>query len=364
MKFKIPPENSRKLKKFLKSNLYLSKSKENYSSYWDLHSKKMNIKFHDDGVDISGDSGFYIPNTIFSKIKKNIHNPSKIVYKIKQIYEDLFSLPKFIKWSDGFNAVMQGDLITDPDLSPYRINHNQLALKNKGIIKNIIELYDFHKKNFKFPINNQIIIAYYFRNLLISFINKKPNDVLEIGGGNGNFMSILLSTFNQKNTYMIDLPESIVNAFIFLSSNFPNFEILLPDEIEEISSENKYNEDVQKIFFLTPQQVNLIPESTIDISINTHSFQEMNHMQIKKYFNMVQKISKNKGLFFCANRVEKIPTSELSYVEIQNSKPNRFYEYPWHKKNNMLIDEISRLHRICMADNVGIRLQEIVNNEE
>ncbi len=364
MKFKLTPENLRKLKKFVSSNLYFSKAKENYSSYWDLHSKKMNIKFYDDGVDISGDSGFYIPNSKFSKVQKIIRNPLKIVYKINQIYKDLFSLPKFIKWSDGFNAVMQGDFITDPDLSPYRINHKELALTNKDIIKNMIELYDFHNKNFKFPINDQIIIAYYFRNLLISFIKKEPNDVLEIGGGNGNFMSILLLTFNQKNTYMIDLPESIVNAFVFLSSNFPNVKILLPDEIEDISNEFKYNEDMKKIIFLTPQQVNTIPESKIDITINTHSFQEMNQMEIKNYFHFIQKKSKNKGLFFCVNRVEKIPTSELSYVEIQNSKPNRFYEYPWHKKNNMLIDEISRLHRICMADNVGIRLQEIVNNEE
>ena len=167
---------------------------------------------------------------------------------------------------------------------------------------------------------------------------------------------------------MVDLPESIVNAFIFLSSVFPQAKIILPDAFEASSgilSESPSVGGITPTFvFLTPWQINLLPSDYFDLAVNTHSFQEMKHEQIDEYFSLIDRVSKSDGLFFCVNRVEKIPCNGNSYNEVQHEPPNRFYEYPWRSKNIRLIDEISRLHRVCAADDTAIRLEKVVKSHD
>jgi ubiquinone/menaquinone biosynthesis C-methylase UbiE len=189
-------------------------------------------------------------------------------------------------------------------------------------------------------------------------------NIVEIGGGSGNFASIMFHEFSPKILFMVDLPESIVNAFVFLSSVFPEAQIVLPDEVEsflgKLSKGDLGAENARVFVFLTPWQINLLPSDYFDLAVNTHSFQEMTHAQIDEYFSLVERVSKKDGLFFCVNRVEKIPCKGNAYTEVQQEPPNRFYEYPWRPKNVRLIDEISRLHRVCAADNAAIRLERIV----
>ena len=110
---------------------------------------------------------------------------------------------------------------------------------------------------------------------------------------------------------MGDLPESIVNAFVFLSGVFPKANFVLPEAFEDFISSFDAENSIIKVegtfVFLTPWQINLLPQNIIDLSINTHSFQEMTHAQINDYFNLIEKVSKNESFFFCVNRVEKIP---------------------------------------------------------
>ena len=87
----------------------------------------------------------------------------------------------------------------------------------------------------------------------------------------------------------------------------------------------------------------------------------MTHSQIDYYFLEIERVSKKgkDSYFFCANRVEKIPTDSNAFKVMQEEPPNRFYEYPWQEKNERLIDEVSRLHRLCNLDAHAIRLERI-----
>ena len=58
--------------------------------------------------------------------------------------------------------------------------------------------------------------------------------------------------------FMIDLPESIVNAFVFLQNVFPERKIYLPHEIEKLEINKLITDPENKIIFLTPEQGILI----------------------------------------------------------------------------------------------------------
>jgi len=192
---------------------------------------------------------------------------------------------------------------------------------------------------------------------------KKGKIYLEIGGGSGNLASVLQYEFSPKVFFMVDLPESLVNSFIFLSSIYTDSRFILPDMLEHIETEKLLSQclsyDKNTFVFLTPWQCEKLPSNFIDLSVNTHSFQEMRYEQISSYFDLVERVSKKGALFFCMNRVEKIPGSSDANSMSQEIPANFFYEYPWRKKNERLIDEISRLHHACTANAHAIRLERI-----
>ena len=85
----------------------------------------------------------------------------------------------------------------------------------------------------------------------------------------------------------------------------------------------------------------------------------MTHEQIDIYFKLVQRVCRDSGFFFIANRVEKIPCGPDAFAAEQLDPPNRFGEYPWNPVNEKLIYEISRLHRLTQIDAIAIRLERI-----
>lgn len=371
MKINIPFEKKNQLKDFINSEVFSDRCIKSYSEYWSEHAARMSLGFSGDGVEVSGDSGFYIPEATFKRffrrLVKAFKSPKIGFTKALDLFQQHFSSRQYMTWAEGFVATMRHDPLTDPDLSPYRINHLNLKRDFSDTLVSIEDIKRHYGQWAPYSLSDHIIIAYYFRNILIPYLNRhKSLNFMEIGGGGGNLASILYREYSPNTFLMVDLPESIVNAFVFLSNVFPEARIILPNAFEEFITsfdlENTSNGDVGIFVFLTPWQINALPKNIVDLSINTHSFQEMTHSQISDYFNLVERVSKNEGLFFCVNRVEKIPCNANAYTEVQNEPPNRFYEYPWREKNIRLIDEVSRLHRVCSADGTAIKLEKIVKS--
>jgi len=180
--------------------------------------------------------------------------------------------------------------------------------------------------------------------------------VLEIGGGNGNFTSILYHDWAPLRVILVDLPETLAIAIPFLSSLFPEAKIIMPHEVKADKGALSGTFDFA---FLTVDQLEIIADNSVELAINCHSFQEMTGEQIEQYFTLVQRVCREEAFFFVANRVEKIPCGPDSLTVEQLVPPNRFAEYPWNPKNQKLFYEISRLHRLVQLDDVSIRLERI-----
>ena len=75
------------------------------------------------------------------------------------------------------------------------------------------------------------------------------------------------------------------------STIFPTAKILFPHEVKaKITNEvlEKYD-----FIFLTTSQINYLDDNTIEVFINTGSFCEMNKKQIKDYFQLIQRTTKD-----------------------------------------------------------------------
>lgn len=310
----------------------------------------------EDSVIVGGDSGYYVPPSnsvivrLFSKINKVLFNLSDVPYLILSRY---FNQAKLLSYKSAFDAVMSHAIISDPGLSPYRINHLELK-KNPEIFpnaKSVSKHYSSWSGNFASP---DIYLNYYYLNLLKGYTKRgEIKKILEIGGGNGNLSSILYNSLFPIQCILVDLPEMIPICAAYLSKIFPKAKIVLPNEV------NKTLPKDYDFLFLTTTGIDLLPKNYVDLSVNCHSFQEMKPKQISIYFDLIQNVTKENGYFFTSNRIEKIPMGRDPYTKIQNELPNRFFEFPWKKSNQILINEISRFSRLVQLDAIGLRLERI-----
>jgi len=179
----------------------------------------------------------------------------------------------------------------------------------------------------------------------------RPLSILEIGPGNGNQASLFLNYFPGTRITLVDLPETLQISFLYLRSLFPHLEFVLP---HEVTTERLMTADV---VFLTPDQIDLVPDGSVDIGINVHSFQEMLMPQIAKYFTLLERVTCSGGYVFVVNRSEKMPNPEEKSIDGVGCV--RFAEYPWVKTWNDKLHVTSPFHLLVQADNVMIRLVRV-----
>lgn len=359
-KIKIDPNTAQRLSAFIASRCFTVLSSEAKSDYWKYYSSQLLSEVEGSSVSINGDSGFYVPQAstfgrrLLNKFSKVIKQPSKIVNKLKNLVNAQFGVPRLVPFDKAFDMVMGHAELSDPILSPYRIDHCKLA-KNKNVFATMKAVSDHYKSWSPYNTSDSIVTQYYHQNILRGYVdNKDIKTIMEIGAGNGNLPSILFHTWDSVRFIIVDLPETLAVAIPFLAELFPNAKMLMPHEMQADSLKGKFD-----FAFLTVDQIDLIGEDTIDLAINCDSFQEMTKGQIKTYFDLIQRVTRDSGYFFTDNRVEKIPGGPDSFQVVQAEPPNRFDEYPWNSKNETLVYEISSYGRLVQLDDSYIRLQRI-----
>tara|TARA_B100002019_G_C21255041_1_gene593357 strand:- start:651 stop:1769 length:1119 start_codon:yes stop_codon:yes gene_type:complete len=369
MKYKLSNDNIQRYKDFLSSEAYLDLNEIAKSEYWKHHSSLVKINISNNIVEISGKSGFYTSHDSSLKKFKNfivslLRSALKILISFKNIFGATHNPIKLLNYFDAYEKLFTSDEIGDPGLSPYKIDFNEIRKRNKFIssVKGCRKNYEGFTKG-KFLFSEHVQLAYYHLNILNKFAEiekwSESKTILEIGGGNGNLISLIKNHVNTKTTIIdIDLPETISHAFLYLSSLFPQARILLPSEIKSNDNSNINLEDYDFIF-LTPNQTWLLQDNTVDLAINIHSFQEMTHEQIHEYFSLIQRVGKDNSFFLTSNRVEKIPSGETVNENKYFPPVNRFFEYPWDNKNQVIIFEICRFLRLTQLDPTFIRLEKI-----
>ena len=346
MKVKLNDDIIKSFEGYLNSNEFKPSNSDIQSIYWAHHSKLVNFKIKKNYIYINADSGFYVLDKKYSL--KSLWRLTKD--KINSLIN--FSNPAHISWFIDKKIKKVFELAISNQL-PSEIKFN----KTKNIIENISELKKvFPFKNFL--INFHIVKTYYWLNILSNFVNmKKKNVITEIGGGNGNFISLLNHHFENKCIINIDLPKTLLHCMAFTHSLFPNAKILFPHEVKDVISDEvieKYD-----FIFLTTSQIKYLKNDTVDIYINTGSFCEMSKEQIKIYFDLIQRTAKKDGFFLNVNRAEKIPIIGKA-SDYSNTPPvNMFVEYPFNKLNKIIIFEICQFFKKIIQKDVYTRLEKI-----
>ncbi|MAW17709.1 MAG: hypothetical protein CMJ01_04065 [Pelagibacteraceae bacterium] len=347
-KFKLTNNFEKRLKNFVSSKLFSEKSKDSKSPYWEHHSRLINFKIENSILEISGASGNYIPEVknSYKHFLKLLKITIKDILKVDARGPDSYF---FLNYKKAFNKIMKEKRFS---------GFQQLEFNKKKILA---DSYNHCKKIFPFnyEINDHIIRSYYYLNILNSYLDLNKNlSVIEIGGGNGNLISLIKSHFKSNCVIDIDLSETLLLAVTYLNHLFPNSKILLPNEINFSIDEKIMNE--HDFIFLKPSQINLIKENSIDLSINSSSFHEMNKMQISEYVQLIQNVSKKGAYFFNTNSVEKIPyDGDKSLPEFKKTPPTRFFEYPYCD-NEILIYQICRFTNFVQHIPFYLRLEKII----
>ncbi len=134
--------------------------------------------------------------------------------------------------------------------------------------------------------------------------------VIEIGGGYGGLARVF-KIMNPGLSYtIVDLPESLFFAQVFLSLNFPNAKIHYLNENENIDPD-------EFDFVLIPVQFcRAVKDGKYDICINSGSLQEMTDIAVNFWMNFIQTLIQVK-IFYSFNYFlnNKRKYAETSYNE-------------------------------------------------
>jgi putative sugar O-methyltransferase len=132
-----------------------------------------------------------------------------------------------------------------------------------------------------------------------------PNEkvvIWEIGAGYGGLARILKSYIPNSCHIILDLPETLTYASYFIAYNFPDKRIgYLSDIIDRLDNFDKLLEEFD--FLIIPTWVSdYIPDSKVDLVIDTYSMGEMSKEYVEYYLNHIDKTLKSGGYFYSINR--------------------------------------------------------------
>lgn len=168
------------------------------------------------------------------------------------------------------------------------------------------------------------IVAQHYMRLLQPY---RVGTYLEIGAGTG-YLAALAHQLWRARIIIIDLPEILPLGFLYLHKRFPDASFSLPNE-----------EGCADFTFMTCGDG--IADDSVDLAVNTASFGEMKKTAIERYFRLLRRVLRPRGIFFTVNREEKV----------MDGIPIRFADYPWSVEDVDLASGTSRLHDLTQPRN-------------
>lgn len=120
-----------------------------------------------------------------------------------------------------------------------------------------------------------------------------PARVLEIGSGNGSF-SFVLKTYCPASTfYLVDIPESLQVAALYLKEALPDAKMAhVLSEEDVLPAEGEFD-----FIFVSVDNADRLAGLSFDLAVNIWSFGEMPNHFISKWFDLIQEKCRVKRLF-------------------------------------------------------------------
>ncbi len=238
----------------------------------------------------------------------------------------------------------------------HRISSSQTALeKYENILleefpffSNLI--YSLSDSNVSYPssmktINGRLVsnVFYYQLRYLLKCLThiNDPKLICEIGGGYGALCRLwMINTFTNPDVYvLIDYPESLFFAEVFLKLNLPSTQIIYLHNSKDLPQNSL---ELKNTIILCPlNQCNLLTTYPIDLVVNTGSLQEMSEGAVDFWMNW---LDRSQAKYFYSLNYFAQPITDLK--ESDNVCAPRFSE-----KWNMIVKTPSPLLSQIQSEN-------------
>lgn len=152
--------------------------------------------------------------------------------------------------------------------------------------------------------------------------------VTVIGDGFANMSSLLLAFVSHSRVILVNLTKTLLLDLVFLRKAFPDENIALVQNGDEMS-EAVARQDF-RIIAVRADDAHLLAQAPVTLGINICSMMEMDPPVTAAYFDVLRRGPADQTAFYCSNRVEK---------KWNNGTVIRFFEYPWHEEDKLLVDE-------------------------
>jgi putative sugar O-methyltransferase len=150
---------------------------------------------------------------------------------------------------------------------------------------------------------------------------KKPNTIMEIGGGYGRTAYLLLYLFKPTRMIMVDIPPALYVAQRYLTTLFPNLRAVSCESFQSAKNKSEILNNADLVFLLPHQTLDL-PDKYADLILNISSLGEMTREQIRETVNEIDRIGK--GVFY----TKQWKVSQNPFDDLVLSLPD--YEFPRH----------------------------------
>ena len=145
-----------------------------------------------------------------------------------------------------------------------------------------------------------------------------------IGDGYGFMTSLLKMRYPQATVICVNLGKVLMFDAAYTKMACPGENCSLIDKKEDFN-----NAKQGSVLFLEAEKYELLYSLPVGLFINISSMQELDRNAIKTYFDIMRS-STVESLFYSCNRIEK---------ELPDGTIIRFDDYPWDKKDEIIIDE-------------------------
>ncbi len=187
-------------------------------------------------------------------------------------------------------GVEAGEIYTRYCLNLYQVMEGRDSLRLLSKISEPLIGNPVRIRQGKRYISQDLAVAYSdFLTIFPKLRNKSPT-ILELGAGYGCLAS-LFGALSTAKYWIVDIPPALFIAQEYIRSLFPNdsiFEFRSFKSFDEIESELAN----ARFAFFTPNQLEFLPDSSIDVFANINSFGEMSSDQVENYMSHVWRLTR------------------------------------------------------------------------
>ena len=204
--------------------------------------------------------------------------------------------------------------------------------------KKILSLaYTIHERR-----NTQLALGTMRQVLTLAFLQdqltltKFFEPIIIIGDGFGIMSSLILSYLPnaKQKVVVVNLTPNLLIDAVFIKKSLPDLNMSLVKTVKEYHRVLE-NPEIS-IVLIQADNAHIISQASIGLAINIVSMQEMEPPVIGDYFYFLRSSPNSKTYFYCCNRLEKTLSDKVIV---------RFFEYPWHPNDQILIDNRCPWHR-------------------